>query len=109
ETVFGRSTDFSRTRSGNAMHALALIYEVRDHPGVRAFKYLQEEDLSIELQIVPGPEFSDELERQIAARLARRLGADTPLAIRRVAHIPPEKSGKHRYVVSKATAPTRAA
>ncbi len=109
EAVFGRSTDFIRTRSGNAMHALALIYEVRDHPGVRAFKYIQDEDLSIELQIVPGPEFSDELERQIAAKLARRLGADTPLAIKRVPQIPAEKSGKYRYVVSKATAPTRAA
>ena len=109
ETVFGRSTDFIRTRSGNAMHALALIYEVRDHPGVRAFKYIQDEDLSIELQIVPGPEFSDELERQIAAKLARRLGADTPLAIKKVAQIPAEKSGKYRYVVSKATASNRAA
>ena len=85
------------------MHALALIYEVRDHPGVRAFKYVQDKDLSIELQIVPGPEFSDDLERQIAVKLARRLGADTPLAIKRVAQIPAEKSGKYRYVVSKAT------
>ena len=40
--VFGRSTDFVRTPPGNTMHALALIYEVRDKPGVRAFKFIQE-------------------------------------------------------------------
>ena len=39
-------TDFIRTKSGNTMHALALIYEVRDKPGVRAFKFTQEQDFS---------------------------------------------------------------
>ena len=103
ETVHGRSTDFIRTRSGNMMHALALIYEVRDDPAVRAFKFIQAEDLSIELQIVPGAQFTGELEQRIAAKLARRLGADTPLTISRVERIAPEKSGKYRYVVSRAS------
>jgi phenylacetate-CoA ligase len=104
ETVHGRSTDFIRTRSGNMMHALALIYEVRDDPAVRAFKFIQAEDLSIELQIVPGADFTGELEQRIATKLARRLGADTPLTISRVEKIAPEKSGKYRYVVSRAPA-----
>jgi hypothetical protein len=30
-----------------------------------------------------------------------RMGGDAALTIRRVAAIPPEKSGKYRYVVSK--------
>ncbi|MEP7245090.1 MAG: AMP-binding protein [Gammaproteobacteria bacterium] len=104
KSVLGRSTDFIRTRSGNAMHALALIYEVRDDPGVRAFKYIQAEDLSIELQIVAGPELTLAKEQEIFAKLTRRLGADTPLKIVRVERIAAEKSGKYRYVVSKATA-----
>lgn len=104
ESVLGRSTDFIRTRSGNAMHALALIYEVRDHPGVRAFKYIQAEDLSIELQIVAGPELTEDIERQVLQKLTRRLGADTPLRISRVQRIAAEKSGKYRYVVSNAAA-----
>ncbi len=105
KSVFGRSTDFIRTRSGNAMHALALIYEVRDKPGVQAFKFIQAEDLSIELQLVAGPELTAQVESDIVAGLQRRLGADTPLKVTRVERIPAEKSGKYRYVVSRATAP----
>ena len=105
ERVFGRSTDFIRTVGGEVMHALALIYEVRDKPGVRAFKFIQAEDLAIELQLVAGPELTPTHEAQIRAGLQRRLGAATPLSIVRLQEIPPEKSGKYRYVVSRA-APT---
>jgi len=83
------------------MHALALIYEVRDKPGVRAFKFVQEPDLSIELQVVRGPEFNENVAEQIRAGLAARLGAESAIAFRWVDEIPPEKSGKCRYVVSK--------
>jgi phenylacetate-CoA ligase len=100
--VLGRTTDFVRTKSGNAMHALALIYEVRDKPGVKAFKFTQEKDYSLDLQLVPGPELTDEVEARIRAGLLQRLGPDSRITIRRVPEIPPEKSGKYRYVVSKA-------
>jgi phenylacetate-CoA ligase len=102
--VTGRATDFIRTVSGISMHALALIYEVRDHPAVRAFKFVQAEDFSIELSLVAGAELTPDVEAGIHAKLQRRLGAETPLRIRRVDHIPPEKSGKYRYVVSRAPA-----
>ncbi len=101
EQVLGRSTDFIRTRSGVVMHALALIYEVRGQPGVRAFKFLQAADHSIDLQIAAGREFTSEVEARTLAGLRRRLGSETPIRIARVEHIPPEKSGKHRYVVSQ--------
>lgn len=103
EQVLGRSTDFIRTRSGTVMHALALIYEVRGQPGVRAFKFLQAEDLSIELQVAATADFTGEVEGRTLEGLQRRLGADTPMRIARVEHIPPERSGKHRYVESRAT------
>jgi phenylacetate-coenzyme A ligase PaaK-like adenylate-forming protein len=102
--VHGRSTDFIRTRDGNTLHALALIYEVRDKPGVKAFKFVQAGELSLELLLVAGPELTEEVERSIRAGILRRMGADSELTIRRVAEIPPEKSGKYRYVVSAAGA-----
>ena len=99
--VFGRSTDFVRTASGTAMHALALIYEVRDRPGVKAFKFVQEPDYSLDLQLVAGPELTAEVESDIRKGILRRMGEGAQLTIRRVSEIPPEKSGKYRYVVSK--------
>ncbi len=101
ENVFGRSTDFIRTASGNVMHALALIYEVRDKPGVRGFKFIQAEDLSVELLLVAGPELDAGVEAAIRSGLERRMGPGTVLSLRRVPEIPPEKSGKYRYVVSR--------
>lgn len=102
DEVQGRSTDFIRTASGNQMHALALIYEVRDKPGVRAFKFIQEEDLSLELLLAGGPDLTSEVEAQIRRGLLTRMGPGAVLSIRRVDDIPPEKSGKYRYVVSRA-------
>jgi len=102
KAVYGRTTDFIRTRSGTVMHALALIYEVRDKPGVRAFKFVQAPDLSVDLQLAGGPELTQQVEQAILSSLARRLGADTPVRISRVESIAPERSGKHRYVVSHA-------
>ena len=103
ETVHGRNTDFIRTANGNRMHALALIYEVRDRPGVRAFKIVQEADLSLELMIVAGDELSEGVEEQIRSGIIARMGAGTRVTLRRVAEITPERSGKYRYVVSRAT------
>jgi phenylacetate-CoA ligase len=100
--VLGRNTDFILTAEGNQMHALALIYEVRDKPGVRAFKFIQAEDLSLELLLAAGPELTADVEQQIRTGLLHRMGPGTVLNIRRVADIAPEKSGKYRYVVSRA-------
>jgi phenylacetate-CoA ligase len=103
--VFGRTTDFVRTPAGNAMHALALIYEVRDRAGVLAFKFIQEADFSLELQLVAGPELTSEIEAEIRRGIQARMGDGARLVIRRVSEILPERSGKYRYVVSRVTAP----
>lgn len=100
--VMGRTTDFIRTPSGNAMHALALIYEVRDRGGVKAFRFVQEEDLSLGLSLVVDGTFTAATEEDIRAGVLRRMGEGARLTIHRVADLPPEKSGKYRYVVSKA-------
>jgi phenylacetate-CoA ligase len=102
QEVLGRTTDFIRTPSGNTMHALALIYEVRERPGVVAFKFIQSEDLSLELRLVVNAGYSQIIEDQIRCGLLARLGPGANLLIRQVGEIPPEKSGKYRYVVSRA-------
>lgn len=100
--VHGRSTDFVLTPSGNRLHGLALIYEIRERTGVRAFKFLQSEDLSIELRLVADPAFDKSEEDDVLRRLHSRLGPGARIAISRVDGIPPESSGKYRYVESRA-------
>ena len=100
--VLGRATDFIRTPSGDVMHALALIYEVRDKAGVRAFKFIQADDLSVELLLVASNELTYVVEDEIRRGVLSRLGSGAVLKLRRVDEISPEKSGKYRYVVSHA-------
>jgi phenylacetate-CoA ligase len=55
------------------------------------------------VQIVPGPGFCAAVEARIRDGLRARLGADVQIDIEHERAIPPERSGKHRYVVSRVT------
>ena len=99
--IQGRSTDFVVAADGTVMHGLALIYVLRDLPGLSAFKIIQHSVQRTEVQVVPenGTLLAATRER-IAAGLRARLGAGVRVDICPVAAIAAEKSGKFRYVVS---------
>lgn len=99
--VQGRTTDFVVARDGTIMHGLALIYTVRDLPGVERFKIVQESIDRTEVLLVTNNRFEPESEARIIRDFRVRLGADVDISVHRVTDIPPERSGKHRYVTSK--------
>lgn len=98
--VAGRTTDFIVRPDGAVMHALAIIYVFRAITGVGEFKFIQHEARRCEALVVPGNGWSDQVPAQARAGVQARLGADVEVDIKVVDHIPPEASGKHRYVVS---------
>ena len=103
--VQGRSTtDFVVAADGTVMHGLALIYVLRELPGIGSFKIIQHTRSELEVQVVPTAEFSNATETIIREGLGKRLGASVAIDVRRVDEIAPEKSGKFRYVVSKVAA-----
>lgn len=99
--IEGRSTDFLVARNGTVMHGLSLIYIVRDLPGVRQFKIIQESIEQTRIQLVTDTAFDPACLAGIEAGAKSRLGADVRVPIDLVETIPPEKSGKYRYVVSR--------
>ncbi|MEJ5211002.1 MAG: AMP-binding protein [Burkholderiales bacterium] len=101
--IQGRTTDFVVARDGTVMHGLALIYVVRDVPGVAQFKIIQESRDLTRVLLVTGPGFDEASLEGIRSGLARRLGEGVTIAIERVAEIPREASGKYRYIVSRVT------
>ncbi len=106
--VEGRTTDFVVAKDGTIMHGLALIYTLRDLPGVERFKI---EQLSLDctlVRVVAGPLFGTGDEARIRREFKARLGADVDVRIERVAEIAAEASGKFRYVSSRVTLPQRA-
>jgi phenylacetate-CoA ligase len=106
--VQGRTTDFVVAQDGTIMHGLALIYTLRDLPGVEAFRIVQESLDRTEVQLVTTEAFSAASEARIGTDFRARLGEGVAIDIRKVAEIPPERSGKYRYVISKVSADTAA-
>ena len=104
--IAGRQTDYVVRSDGTVMHALSLIYVLRERPGVAAFKCVQHSPTYVEVMIVPTPEWSSTEAEAICAGLRLRLGeVEVKLQLRD--EIPPEASGKHRYVVSHVGLPSR--
>ncbi len=102
--VQGRSTDFIIAADGTVMHGLALIYVLRELTTVRSFKIVQNSRTDLEVMVVPGEGFSADDEKHIRDGIGRRMGPSVAVSLRRVDAIPPEKSGKFRYVVSRVAA-----
>lgn len=100
----GRTTDFVVAQDGTVMHGLALIYILRDLPGIGAFKVTQVSKDLTRVQIVREPAFDDKCVPGIVDGFKRRLGAGVDVQIDFVDAISPEKSGKYRYIVSYALA-----
>jgi phenylacetate-CoA ligase len=99
--VHGRTSDFVVARDGTPVHGLALIYVIRDIPGIRAFKIIQESLDQTCVLLQPGTGFDPKCIPVIRMGMRARLGMDVSIDIKQVQEIKPEASGKFRYVVSK--------
>lgn len=102
--IQGRITDFVTTRDGTVMHGLALVYVVRDLPGIQKFKIIQESIDHTRVLLVTEHDFDSGNVDRIRSEMEQRLGSAVRIDIEFVPHIPAEASGKYRYVVSKVAA-----
>ena len=102
--IQGRTTDFVVAADGTVMHGLALIYVLRDLPGLRQFKIIQESRLETRVLLVTDPTFDASMLDVIPRKFRARLGDAVQVSVEQVDDIPPERSGKFRYVVSRVEA-----
>jgi phenylacetate-CoA ligase len=100
--IRGRTTDFVVTPDGRWQHALSVIYVVRDIEGVAEFKIIQEDvdDVSVLLRVHEDIYPADGNER-IVRGFKKRMGDEVRVNVEMTEDIPPDASGKYRYVVSK--------
>ena len=102
--IQGRTTDFVVAQDGTVMHGLALVYVVRDLPGIEKFKIVQESVDHTRVLLAVDADFDPANVVRIRAGMAQRLGERVRIDVDIVADIPPEASGKYRHVISKAVA-----
>ncbi len=98
--VAGRQTDFIIAPDGRVIHALAVIYVLRAVPGIARFKCIQHATDRMEVQVVPAAGWDEAAHSAVVAGLRERLGETLQVELKVLDDIPPETSGKHRYVVS---------
>ena len=98
--IQGRTTDFVVAVDGTVIHGLALVYVLRDTPGIEAFKIIQESLEQTRVLLIPGPDYTQAAGGAIERALKARLGESVRIVVDEVPRIAPERSGKFRYVVS---------
>ncbi|WP_213999919.1 AMP-binding protein [Arsukibacterium sp.] len=99
--VSGRTTDFMLTTAGDKLHALSLIYVLRDLSEIRQFKIIQHSQTEVEVQLVTVAPLSPSLAEQIISQFQQRLGTGCNITLKQLDSIASLPNGKHRYVESK--------
>jgi len=110
--IQGRTTDFVVAADGTVMHGLALIYILRDLPRIQRFKIVQHSVTHV--QVLLQTENGFDMAQQgpaIVEGFKRRLGEQVTVQVDLCDDLPPDRSGKFRFVVShvqpQATIPSR--
>jgi phenylacetate-CoA ligase len=100
ERIEGRTTDFIVAADGTMLHALSVIYIMREIEGIQQFRIRQEAVSRFRVQVVRNEQFQLESESRIRDGLRQRLHAPVEVTIEYVTTLPPERSGKFRHVIS---------
>ena len=103
--IQGRTTDFLIHQDGSIIHALAVIYILRETQGVEEFKITQHKVNDFEILIVKNAQWHDDNYKKIKKGFLARFGKACIINVIPVNTIPPEASGKIRQVISKVPLP----
>jgi len=101
--VSGRVTDQIVCREGDRlrrMHALSLIYVLREADGLRQFRIIQPSLDKLDVEIVTNDQFTPDVEYTIIKGLRQRVGREVDINIQHRDHIETSASGKHNCVIS---------
>jgi phenylacetate-CoA ligase len=101
QAVEGRRTDFLVTPDGRVLHALSVIYILRETPGLSSFRVVQESIDRLGVLVVPRGPLPGDASDALQAKIRRLMGPGVEVSVETVSVLPFEASGKFRYVVSK--------
>jgi phenylacetate-CoA ligase len=101
KSIEGRSNDNIRTPDGRIMNSLAMVYPLRELPGVEQFRICQKALDWFHVQIVRGSEFTSNTEEQLRNRWIQLFRCNLRITFEYANSLPREKSGKFRHVVSE--------
>lgn len=100
ERIEGRSTDFITAPDGTILHALSVIYIMREIEGIEQFRIRQKRVDEFHVQVVRNGRYESSSELRIRDGLQQRLRARVEVTVEYVSALAPEPSGKFRHVIS---------
>ncbi|MBI4580647.1 MAG: phenylacetate--CoA ligase family protein [Planctomycetes bacterium] len=101
--VRGRLTDQIVCRDGDSirhMHALSIIYVLREAEGLRQFRVVQDSLRDLDIEVVADDRFTPAVQAAVLRDIRQRMGPDVAVRITRRDRIAPTAAGKHACVIS---------
>jgi phenylacetate-CoA ligase len=99
----GRSDDVLLGRDHRVMHSMAVIYYIKEIPGIAQFRIYQDSVEKVRLDVVRTAPDAEVPRERIVEALRKQFGFPVEVDIRFVDQLAPTASGKHRSVVSSLT------
>lgn len=100
EIVEGKMLDFIVLPNGNVISPHILKKELGLRPEIRMFKVVQKDHYNIEVFLVKGPDFSEDVTKSLKFGLYRILGKEANISISYVDEIPMTPGGKFKVIES---------
>lgn len=101
EKIEGRLQELIVTRTGGLISTSMLNMHDDTYDQIRQFQFHQRTPDRVVFRFVAKPGFTFDTEREVAGRLAAKLGSDIDLIMERVTEIPLTKRGKHRLLIQE--------
>jgi phenylacetate-CoA ligase len=101
ERLEGRSNDSVVARDGRIINSLALVYPLREIPGVEQFRITQKELDLFHVQIARTREFPSDGEERVRKSWAQLMRAEVIVKFDYRDNLLPDRSGKFRHVISE--------
>ena len=104
--VTTKAEDIIVSPSGALLSPSILTHAFKPFTSIIKSQIVQEKLDRVDVKIVATPEFGPEKEEALSRELRNRLGKSILVSIEKVTDIPPETSGKFRWVISKVDHPS---
>ena len=102
EHVTGRVADFLVATDGHKVAGISIIENTLTKlPGIQQMQVVQEEARLLQVNLVPGPDYSPDTEGKLISSLQEYLGSEVAVQVTRVKRIPQEESGKYRFTICR--------
>lgn len=102
ERLTGRTADSLKRRDGSRVAGISLVEKtLTAFPGIGQLQIIQEGLEEFVLNLVPTPEYSDEVERELVAVFQKEFGDDVIVRVNRVSRLEQERNSKYRFSICR--------